>query len=71
VITVEARKFLSNLKVNSFYKLVVKGSFAGCYRYTCEAITEQAFFSWTVGQAAGPMNLPATAADLPESDRRR
>ena len=35
-----------------------------------EAITEHAFFSWTMGQAAGPADLPATAAGLPDRDRR-
>ncbi len=34
-----------------------------------EAITEQAFFSWTMGQAPGPADLPATAAGLPDRDR--
>ena len=28
------------------------------------AISEQAHFSWSMGQATGPKNLPATAADM-------
>ena len=34
-----------------------------------EAITEQAFFSWKNGQAHGPADLPAAAAELPGRDR--
>lgn len=34
-----------------------------------DAITEQAFFSWKNGQAAGPADLPAAAAELPARDR--
>lgn len=35
-----------------------------------EAITEQAFFYWQLGQADGPKNLPATAAKLAPEYRR-
>ncbi len=35
-----------------------------------EAITAEVFFHWTAGQSAGPDNLPATAAALPEQDRK-
>jgi hypothetical protein len=34
-----------------------------------EAITEHAFFSWKNGQADGPDNLPAAAAELPSRYR--
>ncbi|MCT9627246.1 hypothetical protein HWD94_19315 [Pseudarthrobacter equi] len=35
-----------------------------------EAITAEVFFHWTYGQSDGPENLPTTAAELPEQDRR-
>jgi hypothetical protein len=34
-----------------------------------DAITEHAFFSWSNGQAHGPTDLPAAAAELPSRDR--
>ncbi|WP_026533876.1 hypothetical protein [Arthrobacter sp. H14] len=35
-----------------------------------EAITAEVFFHWNMGQADGPENLPATAAELPAHYRR-
>jgi len=35
-----------------------------------EAITAEVFSHWFSGQSDGPDNLPATAAELPEQDRR-
>jgi hypothetical protein len=35
-----------------------------------EAITAEVFFHWTSGQSDGPDNLPTTAAELPEQDRK-
>lgn len=35
-----------------------------------EAITQHAHYWWQNGTAQGPADLPATAADLPDRDRR-
>jgi hypothetical protein len=35
-----------------------------------EAITAEVFFHWASGQSGGPDNLPATAAELPDQDRK-
>ncbi|MFJ6281338.1 hypothetical protein [Arthrobacter subterraneus] len=35
-----------------------------------EAITEEVFFHWQTGQSDGPTNLPATAGELPDPDRK-
>ncbi len=35
-----------------------------------ESITTGVFFHWAPGQSDGPNNLPDTAADLPEQDRK-
>ena len=35
-----------------------------------EAITVEVFFHWASGQSHGPDNLPATAAELPDQDRK-
>ncbi|WP_456509984.1 hypothetical protein [Arthrobacter sp. TE12231] len=34
------------------------------------AITVEDFFNWASGQSDGPDNLPATAAELPNQDRK-
>ena len=35
-----------------------------------EAITAEVFFHWASGQSDGPDSLPATAAELPDQDRK-
>ena len=35
-----------------------------------EAITTEVFFHWSHGQSHGPEKLPATAAELPDQDRK-
>ncbi|MHA7224339.1 hypothetical protein ACX80S_18855 [Arthrobacter sp. RHLT1-20] len=35
-----------------------------------EAVTAEVFFHWASGQSDGPDNLPTTAAELPEQDRK-
>jgi hypothetical protein len=35
-----------------------------------EAVTAEVFFHWASGQSDGPQNLPVTAAELPDQDRK-
>jgi hypothetical protein len=42
------------------------GSQEACFK----AITAEVFFHWTSGQSDGAENLPATAAQLPDQDRK-
>ena len=57
---------LRNLVVSADVRSLTCSEGFACF----EAVTAEMFFHWASGQSDGPEILPATAAELPDQDRK-